>query len=182
HVGTNNWLLGMVPLLAHGGGSGLDVLVVGLGTGITVNTLAQFPQVREVDVYEINPSLNQVLQDFPDGTLRVADNLKVDIKWGDGRTGMALNPKQYDVITQQPMYLMQAGSSILLSREYMQLVKQRLKPGGVFAIYCNSMGNFGQAAVVRRTADAVFDYCESFGEGYMLLVSDSPIAYSKEKL
>ena len=68
---------------------------------------------------------------------------------------------------------MQAGSSILLSKQYMEIVKKRLKLGGTFAIYSNALGNLAQALVVRKTAAQVFKYYESFGDGYMLVVSDA---------
>ena len=35
----------------------------------------------------------------------------------DGRAGLGMNDKEYDLIAQQPLYLKQAGSSILPSRE-----------------------------------------------------------------
>ena len=44
------------------------------------------------------------------------------------------------------------------------------------------MGNKAQAAVVRKAAAEVFPYYESFGNGYMLALSDSPISYSREKI
>jgi hypothetical protein len=59
----------------------------------------------------------------------------------------------------------------------MQLVRSRLKPGGVYAIYSNAQGHAGQALVVRKTAAGVFRYGESFGNGYLLVVSDSPIEF-----
>ncbi len=85
-------------------------------------------------------------------------------------------------MTQAPLYLMQAGSSILLSKQYMEIVKKRLKPGGTFAIYCNAQGNLGQALVVRKTVAQVFKHYESFGDGYLLVVSDAPIEYTLESI
>jgi spermidine synthase len=153
------------------------VLVVGLGGGTTVGTLARSSTVRAVDVYEINPDLELLLADYPEGTLHVGTNPKVRMLWQDGRTGLTLSGRRYDIVTQQPLYLKQAGSSILLSKEYMQLVRSRLKPGGVFCIYSNAQGHHGQALIVRQTAARVFRYGESFRQGYLLLVSDSPIEF-----
>ncbi len=177
HVGGNNWIQAVAPLLAHPRGRDLDVLVVGLGAGATVATLAQSSAVRSVEVYEINPELEQFLADYPDGTLHIATSPKVRMLWEDGRTGLTVSPRRYDIITQAPLYLKQAGSSVLLSREYMKLVRSRLKPGGIYAIYSNSMGHDGQALVVRQTAAGVFRHGESFRRGYMLVVSDSPITF-----
>ena len=182
-VGSSNWKLGAVPLLCHRGGRNLKVCVVGLGTGITAATLAKSNLVKRVDSYEINEVIRRVLRDYPDGTMNVATNPKINIMWQDGRAGLALNNgKKYDLITQQPLYLVQSGSSCLLSKEYMELVKSRLKPGGVFCIYSNSMGYVEQAELVRATAANVFKHCESFGEGYLLVVSDSPIIYNRQSI
>jgi hypothetical protein len=135
-----------------------------------------------VEVYEINPKLERFLADYPEGTLHVGTSPKVKLLWEDGRTGLTVSPKRYDLITQAPLYLKQAGSSVLLSREYMQLVRSRLKPGGVYAVYCNALGHSGQALVVRQTAAGVFRYGESFSNGYLLLVSDSPIAFDVDSI
>jgi protein-L-isoaspartate O-methyltransferase len=177
HIGSNNWLTAAVPLLCHSGTQAKEALVIGLGTGITAAVLASSSQVQSVDAYEINPEVRKVLQDYPDGTLRVVSHSKVNLIWQDARIGLALNRKKYDLITQAPLYLSQAGSSILLSIEYMQLIKKRLKKKGIFCIYCNSFGNQEQALVVRKTADEVFSYGESFGGGYMLIVSDDPFEF-----
>jgi spermidine synthase len=182
HIGENNWLQAVVPLLCQRGGGKKDALVIGVATGITAATLAKSEEVNAVDGYEINPKLKLLLEDYPQGTLQVATNPKVNIIWQDARTGLALNDKQYDLITQAPLYLMQAGSSILLSKQYMEIVKKRLKPGGTFAIYSNALGNLAQALVVRKTAAQVFKYYESFGSGYLLVVSDAPIEFSLESI
>jgi len=182
-IGSSNWKLAVIPLLCHQGKRTPDTCVVGLGTGITAVTLARSRNVDHVDTYEINEVLKRIFRDYPDGTMNVATNPKVSIMWQDGRAGLALNNnKKYDLITQQPLYLMQSGSSCLLSKEYMELVKSRLKPGGVFCIYSNSMGNIEQAETVRATAASVFKYQESFGDGYLLVVSDSPITYTKKSI
>jgi len=115
HVGTRNWKMAVVPLLAHNKHKIKEVLVVGLGTGISVGTLAGSGNVENIDVYEINHELKHLLRDYPDGSLHVLDNKKVNVMWRDGRSGLALNEKKYDLITQQPLYLKQAGSAILLS-------------------------------------------------------------------
>ncbi|MCB9871217.1 MAG: hypothetical protein H6837_15280 [Planctomycetes bacterium] len=180
HVGTNNWALAVLPVICHTGDVE-DALVIGLGTGITAATLAKRDSIKRVDAYEINHTLKHLLRRHPEGTLNVATNPKIRVIWQDARSGMALNTRKYDVISQQPLWLMQAGSSILLSREYMQLVASRLKPGGIFAIYCNSPSP-EQKLVVRKTAASVFRYRESFGEGYCLIVSNDPIEFSEEKI
>lgn len=177
-VGTRNWLLAVAPLVSHEGPV-KDALVIGLGGGITSSTLAAVDQLGTIDTYDITHTLRPFLAMYARETLNVATNPRVRIIWQDGRSGLALNDKKYDLITQQPLYLSQAGSSILLSREYLKLVQSRMKPGAIMTIYSNSQGNEEQALLVRQTAKSVFQYCESFDRGYMVIASDSPIDLSE---
>jgi spermidine synthase len=181
HLGTANWALGVLPTLAHSGRIE-TALVIGMGTGVTTATLAQLGSVQRVDAYEINHTLKEVLADEPVGTLHVATDPKVRILWQDARSGLALRDTVYDVITQQPLYLKEAGSSILLSKEYMELVAARLARDGVFCVYCNTLGNEAQGLLVRRTVAAVFPYYTSFGNGYCLLASHSPIDVDPQRI
>ncbi len=176
--------MAVVPLLCHNqaGKNRFKTCVIGLGTGITVGTLAESDLVESVESYEINEKLKQMIRDYPAGTMHVAERPKVHHNWQDGRSGLALNNQAYDLITQQPLYLKQAGSSILLSREYMELVKSRLKPDGIFCIYCNALGNRYQARMVRATAAAVFPHCESFLNGYMIVASRQPFRYTPDRI
>jgi spermidine synthase len=175
HLGKFGWGMAVFPVMCRQG-QPRDALVIGLGCGATAATLAKLNSLRQVDVYDINPTLRRVLADYPQGTLGVSQNDRIHIMWQDGRTGLALSEKRYDLITQQPLFLKQAGSAALLSREYMQLVKRRLKPGGVFCIYAYSFGNEAQAQLVRQTAASVFAYCESFLDGALIVASDRPLS------
>jgi len=177
HTVTNDWKQAAVPFICHGGRGIDDALVIGMGSGITAGTLARSDAVRSIDVYEIDRTLEAIFRDYPDETLGVAHDPKIRIIWRDGRAGLALSDKQYDLITQAPLYLKQAGSSILLSRQHMQMVRRRLRRNGVYCIYSNTFGNQQQALLVRKTAASVFKYCESFGGGYMIVASNEPFSF-----
>jgi spermidine synthase len=172
HVGTYNWALAVDPLLVHTGPV-RRALVVGLGSGITAATLAKDKQIEHIDVYEINQTLKEILRLYPQGTLHVAENRKIRIIWQDGRSGVALRDWKYDLITQQPLYLKQAGSSILLSVEYFQLVSRRLADNGIFCVYAN--GTPEQALAVRQTASAVFPCMLVLHKGCTLLLSKTQL-------
>lgn len=173
HIGTHNWHLAVMPAVCHSGRPIEDVCVIGVGTGITAITLAQHQPVQQVDAYDISRVLEDVFDAYPDGVLRLTDHPKVNLIWQDARSGLELNPKQYDLIQTQPLYLKQAGSGLLNSEEFMRLISRRLKPGGVFCLYSN--GTPEQAFVVRETADKVFAHRESFFNGYLVILSNDPI-------
>ncbi len=180
HIGTNNWSVAVCPVFCHPTGNIREVCVIGMGTGITAGTLAKLETVKQIDGYEISTVLKQVYRDYPSGTLGLTTNSKINLIWQDARTGLSLNSKQYDLIQAQPLYLKQAGSSLLNSREFFQLVKRRLKPGGIFCLYSN--GTAAQAFSVRETADQVFPFRVSFFEGYLVVLSNDPIKINEQTL
>jgi spermidine synthase len=174
-------LIAILPFLAHDGdGRSLTALNIGMGTGATARTLAKSSSIESVDAYEIVDTVREVIRHYPLHTLRPADLEKINVYWEDARSGLLLRDKKYDIITQSPLYLRQAGSSLLLSREYFQLIRSRLKEGGIVGIYSNSLGNEEQALLVRKTVSEVFRYYESFAHGYFILASDSPIRVDRQ--
>ncbi|MCM2313964.1 MAG: fused MFS/spermidine synthase [Thermoanaerobaculia bacterium] len=181
HVGEPySWLMGVAPVLAHAAGPITDALVIGNAAGLTAGTLARLPECR-VDTYEINSTWRTVMELFPRGTLRTAEHPRIRIYWRDARTGMALNPKKYDVIVSAPLHLSQAGSSQLLSKEYLTLARQRLKPGGVFALHSHE-GELSQALIIQRTVRSVFPHSRTVLGGRITVASDSPIQFSEESI
>lgn len=181
HVGTNNWLLATAPVLAHDAGEIRDVCVVGLGAGITAGLLARLESVERVQVYDITRTLRPVLEDHPIGSLGVLQHPKIDVRWQDARMGLALRPaEKYDLVQTQPLYLKQAGSSLLNSVEFFELIRDRLKPGGVFCLYSN--GTPEQAFVLRQTAAQVFPHRATFFRGYLMVLSNAPLGLTTASL
>ena len=173
-------LIALLPYLAHEGNGPLEVLNIGMGTGATARTLAKSTAVASVDAYEINGTLRDVIAAFPEESLGSAHRDKIRVLWEDARTGLVRRDRKYDVITQSPLYLKQAGSSFLLSKQYFELLRSRLKDGGIVGIYCNAQGNAEQALLVRKTVAAVFPFQESYGGGYFILASNRPIVLTRE--
>jgi len=181
HIGSKySWALAVAAVLSHRDEPIRDALVVGNGVGITAATLAKIDGIH-VDAYEINHTLRAILREYARGSLEVAALPNVEIRWQDGRSGMALDLKKYDLIISAPLYLRQAGSSILLSQEYMELARSRLKENGVFAFYSRE-GGFAQVRLVQTTVRAVFPYVETFKKGMLSVASDVPIEITPEEI
>jgi len=174
HIGRRySWFMAVAALSSHGDAEIEDALVIGSGVGLTATSLTKIAGVQ-VDAYEINQTLRRVMQRHPEGSLGALDNPRIHTIWRDARSGLALDPKRYDIIISAPLHLRQAGSSILLSREYLELVRSRLKPGGVVALY-SFEGQADQSLLVRHTVESVFRYGETFEKGLVTVASDSPI-------
>ena len=179
HVGSSNWRMAAVPLLIRDDRPA-DVLIIGFSVGISAATYAQSDLVRRVDGYEINPEMRNVLRDYPDGSLHVLDHPKVHVRWEDARICLVTTPTTYDIIAQAPLHLAQAGSSALYSEEYFRIVKGRLRPGGIFVLYSNSQIP-EQGRIARETARRVFRHGMSFGQGYLLIMTDQEVTWSESR-
>jgi len=173
-------MMAVSAVLAHRDEPISDALVVGNGIGLTAATLTKIDGLT-VDAYEINHTLADVLRMFPSETLHSAENPRIDIRWQDGRSGLALDLKKYDVIISAPLHLRQAGSSILLSREYLELAKKRLKKDGVLTVYSHE-GPIEQNALVRATVRSVFAHVETFLDGTLAVASDTPIEITSQSV
>ncbi len=181
HVGRPyTWVMAAAAVLAHPNPHPKRALVIGAGVGVSGVTLAGVDGLA-VDGYEINRTLRRVLEDLPDQTLGALHHPSLRWIWHDARTGLALDETRYDIILSAPLHLRQAGSSLLLSREYLRLVKSRMSEGGVLAVYSNE-GPGAQTLLVQATLAEAFAYRTSWYDGIVTVASDRPIVVTPELL
>ena len=150
-----------------------SVLLVGLGTGSWAQVIANNPRVESLTVVEINPGYAQlVAKHAPVASL--LSNPKVKIIIDDGRRWLTRSSARFDMIISNTPFHWRAHSTNLLSREYCQLVRDHLNPGGVY--YFNTTGS----AAALKTAMVEFPY----GLRFLTLsaVSGSPIAFDRDRL
>jgi protein-L-isoaspartate O-methyltransferase len=174
HIGEQYaWLPAAAGVLGMKGRTFEDALVIGGGVGISATTIAKVEGVS-VDTYEINTTLQRLLTERPAETLHSLENPRIHWMWRDARSGLALNDKKYDLIMSAPLLLRAAGSSTLLSLEYLDLVKSRLNPGGVVVVYANE-GWYEQYLLIQRTLAERFRYRVTWKDGLVTVCSDEPI-------
>jgi spermidine synthase len=108
-----------------------SVLVVGMGGGISAGTLSIYPEVKRIVICEIEPRVVGATRQFAEENFHVLDNPKVEVVFDDARHFLATTREKFDVITSDPIHPWVRGNSLLFSREYYQIVRSRLKPGGL---------------------------------------------------
>ncbi|HTL04744.1 MAG TPA: fused MFS/spermidine synthase [Gemmatimonadales bacterium] len=125
------WGFALIPaLLSH---RWERAAVIGLGTGVTAGTLARFPYQR-IDVAELSPGIVAAARGwFSDVNGGVLDDPRVTLHLEDGRNLLLLAEQaRYDLITIEITSIWFAGAANLYSRNFFELVRNRLAPGGVF--------------------------------------------------
>lgn len=122
-------LLGHLPVLLHRAPS--DVLSVCFGTGTTAGATVLHPEVKQVDIVELSPSVLKFAGLFEATNEAVLSNPRASASVDDGRNFLLRSLKKYDVVTFEPPPPYEAGVVNLYTREFYELVRKRLKPGGI---------------------------------------------------
>jgi len=122
-------LLSYIPLLLTENPK--NVLVICFGTGQTAGAAGAYPGINLVDSVDISPGVFRAGKFFKATNHNVVNNPKVKKIIQDGRQHLLTTSTSYDVITAEPPPPINAGSVNLYTREYYELTKRALKPGGI---------------------------------------------------
>lgn len=121
--------LGHLPMLLNNDTK--NVLVVGLGSGMTLGATSVHPDVKKITLVEIEPKVIGVAKTFARYNHRVLDNPKLKIVFNDGRNFLMTSKEKFDVITADPIHPWFRGAGYLYTTEYFRLASDHLLPGGV---------------------------------------------------
>ncbi len=173
---------GYLPLLLHP--DPRRVLVVGLGTGITLSpTLRE--EVEEVTVVEISPGVIEAAKHyFAEANARVLEHPKVRIVEQDGRNFIKLTRNAYDLIVQELFFPYQTGVGSLYTQEHYRQCRAKLAAGGLMAqwITINQLSTDDLQTLVR-TFQSVFPVTSLWlNGGYLLILGGlDPLHISLER-
>jgi spermidine synthase len=107
------------------------VLVIGFGVGNSVHAASLHPSVSRIDVADLSRHVLNHAGYFRDANHDVLASSKVSVYVNDGRQHLQMvEPATYDLITLEPPPIAYAGVAALYSREFYQLARSRLRPGG----------------------------------------------------
>ena len=124
-------MLGHLPALVHG--APRSVLVVGMGAGVTAGSFVRYPDIERIVICEIEPSVLEASDQFVTENYGVLSDPRTEVIYDDARHFLATTDERFDVITSDPIHPWVRGAASLYSVEYHELVKARLRPGGVVA-------------------------------------------------
>jgi spermidine synthase len=122
-----NLYFGHLPMLFHP--DPREVLHICYGSGNSVLALTRHEPDR-VDVVELSPHVQEASSYFWTNE-EVIQNPKVNLIIEDGRNFVLGTDRSYDVVSLEPPNIYTAGVVNLYSQEFYELVRRRLKPGGI---------------------------------------------------
>jgi predicted membrane-bound spermidine synthase/tetratricopeptide (TPR) repeat protein len=170
-------LLSYIPLLLTENPK--NVLVICFGTGQTAGAAGAYPGINLVDSVDISPGVFRAGKFFKATNHNVVNNPKVKKIIQDGRQHLLTTSTSYDVITAEPPPPTSAGSVNLYTREYYELTRRALKPGGIVSQWIPLHGQ-GETHVYQsfRTFVESFPYVMAWYPVYtelILIGSNQPI-------
>ena len=112
------------------------VLVIGCGAGVTAGAVSIDPAVEHQTIAEIEPLVPKVVAKyFGEHNFHVVDNPKVHVRIDDARHYLLTTSEKFDAITSDPLDPWVKGAAMLYTREFFELVKSKLNPGGAVTLF-----------------------------------------------
>jgi spermidine synthase len=157
-----------------------SAMVIGLGTGSTLRTIALFP-FRHIDVAELAPSIVEAagrwFEGVNDGVFDHDPRVRLSI--ADGRNFLLLSRDNYDLITIEITSIWIAGEADLYNKEFYELCRAHLGKRGVLQQWVQIHHMRTQdLLIILNTAARVFQHVAFFQgpEQGVLIASASPLA------
>jgi spermidine synthase len=168
-------VMAQLPLAVNGHPkSGLDIC---FGMGTTFRSLHSWG--IETTAVELSPSVVQSFGFFAPMDRGIVHDANVNIVVDDGRRYLLRSGKQFDVITIDPPPPVEAaGSSLLYSIDFYDVVKAHLAPGGILQQWVpinDGASLYAAARSIRKSFRYVVIFKSIEDWGYHFLASESPI-------
>jgi len=137
------------------------VLVIGCGAGVTAGAVSIDPAVKRQTIAEIEPLVPYVVSTyFSEHNFDVVRNPKVNVHLDDARHYLLTTDEKFDAVTSDPLDPWVKGAATLYTREFFEVVKQHLNPGGVVTLFVQ-LYESSEAAAKSEIAT----FLEAFPEG-----------------
>jgi spermidine synthase len=148
-------LQGHLPMLLLDHPDGASVVHIGLGSGATAYAVSLHP-VGSIQVVEISPAVPRAARDFFAGINHgVLADPRLHLEINDGRNFLLATKRRFDAILSDSIHPRYAGNGSLYTKEYFELVRRRLAPGGAVSMWLPmySLTPLNYAMILRAFTD-----------------------------
>jgi spermidine synthase len=149
------------------------VLVIGCGAGVTAGAVSVDPLVTSETIAEIEPLVPRVVSKyFADYNFNVVANPKVTVHLDDARHYLLTTKDKFDAITSDPLDPWVRGAATLYTREFFEVAKAHLNPGGVVTLFVQ-LYESNDAAVKSEVAT----FLDAFPGGMVFANTSNGLGY-----
>jgi len=112
------------------------VLVIGCGAGATAGAVSIDQNVESLTIAEIEPLVPRVVSEhFGEHNFHVVRNPKTHVVIDDARHFLLTTSERFDAITSDPLDPWVKGAATLYTKEFFELAKSKLNPGGTVTLF-----------------------------------------------
>lgn len=127
-------MLGHISALVHDDPK--SVLVVACGAGVTAGSYTRYPEVQRIVICEIEKLVpERIAPFFEKENYGVVHDPRTQVICDDGRHFIRTTREKFDVITSDPIDPWVKGCAALYTKEYFEMCRSHLNPGGVLALW-----------------------------------------------
>jgi len=149
------------------------VLVIGCGAGVTAGAVSVDPVVEHETIAEIEPLVPRVVSKyFADYNFNVVANPKVTVHLDDARHYLLTTKDKFDAITSDPLDPWVRGAATLYTREFFDVARAHLNPGGVVTLFVQ-LYESNDAAVKSEVAT----FLDAFPGGVVFANTQNGLGY-----
>jgi hypothetical protein len=147
-------------------------LMIGLSSGSWAQVVVNNPEVESLTIVEINPGYLKLIPQHRE-VASILHNPKVKIVIDDGHRWLLGNPDaKFDLIVMNTTFFWRANTTNLLSREFLELLRSHLEPGGTHFY------NTTSSPEAQFTGVSVFPYAVRIDN--FIAVSDAPLRFRED--
>jgi spermidine synthase len=163
-----------------------DMLIICFGMGTTMRSASRHEGLQ-IHIVELVPAVLRFVEYFHADGPAILRQPNVHPHADDGRNYLLMHPQQYDVITiDPPPPLYSAGAVNLYTKEFFELCRSHLRPGGVLCMWILP-DRASEMKMIMRTFFDVFEYTKVWSgtapyPGVLLLGSLKPIKDISERI
>jgi spermidine synthase len=158
--------LGTLPVLVHPDPE--SMFIVGFGGGNTLKAALGTP-ISEVRVAELEPAMVDAVRSYRDGEVPALEDPRTTLLIGDARNILLVEKERtYDVLVSQPSHPWVAGAGNLFTKEFFEIARSRLNPGGVHGQWVSLFGL--DAASLRSILAAFYG---TYDHGFCIMLKNS---------
>lgn len=158
-----------------------NVIIIGLGTGVTPGEFSLHPEVKKIAVAEISPTVVSALPQFTEATHAIHQNPRFEARIGDAFRVLGRSSEKWDIIVSEPSNPWVTGVDQLFTREFYRMAKARLAENGVFMQWVQEYAiNTETFGIILTTLREEFKHCYLFqGTDGDLLILATPKPLTK---
>ncbi len=163
-----------------------NVLAVGLASGISIGSMGLHPDIDRIDCVEIIKPVFPAAEYFRAHNFDVFNNQKIKLIYDDIYAYLMYHDEKYDLISSDgKLGTLYSGNTIMLSTDFYELCKQRLRPDGLFIQWIPIITPHQELRVILDTLKNSFPHVLLFyfyPTDIFMIASQTPMVLNKSSM